>query len=123
MEEGEKSLSWWNLRLTDALGLGLVDVDMLAETSVTITQAFITSVNIIGSGLPDGGCPDAVDPEEASLPVRFSLEQNYPNPFNPSTTIRFALASTSFTELAVYDVLGRRISVLASGSSLPGSMR
>ncbi|WP_457651676.1 T9SS type A sorting domain-containing protein [Rhodocaloribacter sp.] len=50
-----------------------------------------------------------------ALPTAFALEPNYPNPFNPVTTIRFALPEASEVRLAVYDLLGREVSVLAEG--------
>jgi hypothetical protein len=46
------------------------------------------------------------------FPQRFALKQNYPNPFNPSTTIKFELLKASQVSLAVYDILGREVSVL-----------
>lgn len=44
--------------------------------------------------------------------VTFKLENNYPNPFNPSTTINFAIPSEGFTELKVFDILGREVDIL-----------
>jgi hypothetical protein len=38
--------------------------------------------------------------------------QNYPNPFNTSTTIRFDLMESRDINLAVYDLLGRKIETL-----------
>jgi hypothetical protein len=46
-------------------------------------------------------------------PDDFALHQNYPNPFNPETRIDFDLPTSSRVELAVYNILGRRIKVLA----------
>lgn len=46
-------------------------------------------------------------------PETFSLEQNYPNPFNPTTNITFDIGTLSYVKLAVYDVSGKEVSVLA----------
>jgi hypothetical protein len=62
-------------------------------------------------------CTQAVgidDPSAPTLPQSFALLQNYPNPFNSSTTIQFELPKTGNVSLAVYDILGRKISLLAN---------
>jgi photosystem II stability/assembly factor-like uncharacterized protein len=43
------------------------------------------------------------------------LMTNYPNPFNPATDINIQLPSKVRIKLAVYDVLGRQIEILADG--------
>jgi hypothetical protein len=50
----------------------------------------------------------------SQIPVAFVLEQNYPNPFNPSTTIKYDLSKSSVVSLAVFDILGREVSVLVN---------
>jgi len=49
---------------------------------------------------------------EVNAPAEYSLEQNYPNPFNPSTNISFSLAEAGVVKMAVYDMLGQKVSVI-----------
>ncbi|MBN1396769.1 MAG: T9SS type A sorting domain-containing protein, partial [Bacteroidetes bacterium] len=49
-------------------------------------------------------------------PTAYALLQNYPNPFNYGTSIRFEVPVRSEVELAVYDILGRRIKTLFNGT-------
>jgi Leucine-rich repeat (LRR) protein len=44
----------------------------------------------------------------------FNLSQNYPNPFNPSTTIKFGLPKESEVSLAIYNILGQRVTQLVN---------
>lgn len=53
----------------------------------------------------------------------FVLEQNAPNPFNSSTTIRFELASSAHVSIQLYDVLGREVGTLMSGTMPVGTHR
>jgi hypothetical protein len=55
-----------------------------------------------------------------SIPKEFCLEQNFPNPFNPTTNIRFTIKKTGWTELVVFDVLGREVTVLCNEERQPG---
>jgi hypothetical protein len=56
----------------------------------------------------------------AALPVRFALHPNVPNPFTATTTIRFDLPVGAIVRLDVFDVAGRRVSVLANHYFPPG---
>lgn len=57
----------------------------------------------------------------SNIPEGYSLEQNYPNPFNPVTTINYSVPENSFVTLKVFDITGREVETLFSGSRLPGS--
>lgn len=66
----------------------------------------------------------AVDRDPASeAPVSFGLEQNHPNPFNPSTFIGFRLPVSGSVTVAVCDVMGREVAVLADRLFSAGSHR
>jgi hypothetical protein len=66
-------------------------------------------------------CPVGITQSGTTIPDKFVLYQNYPNPFNPSTKIKFDIPSSSFTTVAVSDVVGKKISVLASQELSAGS--
>lgn len=74
-----------------------IDLDGTNHFSETIQVDVVTSVG------------------EQTVPNDFALYQNYPNPFNPLTTVKFDLPTESKVRLAVYDILGRKITDLASG--------
>ncbi|MCX6138871.1 MAG: T9SS type A sorting domain-containing protein, partial [Ignavibacteriales bacterium] len=58
---------------------------------------------------------------EPSLPSVYSMSQNFPNPFNPTTQMKYTLPKDGLVSLVVYDILGREIRTLASGSYRAGT--
>ncbi len=54
-------------------------------------------------------------------PKILTLDQNYPNPFNPVTVIGYQLPEQSEVRLEVFDMLGRRVALLADGVQSAGT--
>jgi len=57
------------------------------------------------------------------IPVDFTLSEPYPNPFNGVTAIEYSLPRASTIKLAVYDMNGREVAVLAEGRVEAGAFR
>jgi len=51
--------------------------------------------------------------DESVFPCPLYVEQNTPNPFNPVTHISFVLGSDTRVRVEIFDLLGRRVRVLA----------
>jgi hypothetical protein len=68
--------------------------------------------------------------KQPGLPKEFVLEQNYPNPFNPTTTIKYSVPASPFSQkwdqggfitLKVYNLLGQEVATLFEGVRDPGN--
>ena len=57
---------------------------------------------------------------EMEIPKQISLGQNYPNPFNPNTIIPYNLKAPGHVQIAVYDLLGRRVQSLVDATMPAG---
>lgn len=58
--------------------------------------------------------------EATILPEQFVLHANYPNPFNPTTTLAYDVPEATALRLEVFDLLGRRVTVLLDDVQPPG---
>jgi len=79
---------------------------------------------VIASDTNDGqldDTPSAIEQNGQVVPDKFYLYNNYPNPFNPATTLKFDLPqNVQNVKLVIYDVLGRQVAILYSGSLTAG---
>jgi hypothetical protein len=71
-----------------------------------LTITYTTTTNVSGN---------------SSVPGKTILAQNYPNPFNPTTVIRYQLSSLSIVKLSVFDLLGREVEKIFSGTQSAGN--
>jgi hypothetical protein len=54
------------------------------------------------------------------MPTDYALYQNHPNPFNSSTTIHYAIPTTSYITLKIFNLLGKEIATLVNGKQSAG---
>lgn len=59
-------------------------------------------------------------PAKTNLPADFTLMANYPNPFNSRTVIPFYLKNANHLKLAVYNLKGELVAVLADANYAAG---
>jgi hypothetical protein len=66
------------------------------------------------------GCEAILSTDKDVLPLQFVLYQNYPNPFNPVTTLRYDLPEDANVNIAIYDMMGRKVNTLVSSQQSAG---
>jgi subtilisin family serine protease len=66
--------------------------------------------------------PASIDQEAVSsnIPEAYSLDSIYPNPFNAFTNITFSVSKLSNINISIFDILGREVAELHSGSMSAG---
>lgn len=74
------------------------------DGQTTMSSPLIVEVNLSAEAL------------NANLPTAFALYPNYPNPFNPETQIRLDVPTSTRAALEVFDIQGRLVRTLLSGS-------
>lgn len=63
----------------------------------------------------------AVDDQNLTTIMQFSLQQNYPNPFNASTNILYSVGpGAQFVKLAIYNLLGEKLRELVNEMQTAG---
>jgi hypothetical protein len=90
-----------------------VHTDLLVVSNDTVQSSFPFPVTLRVE--PSTGVGAA-----GEVPREYALRQNYPNPFNPATTLVLDLPESAPVTMAVVDLLGREVAVLAEGRYLAG---
>ena len=57
---------------------------------------------------------------DTSIPEKFNMAPAYPNPFNPLTHIEYSIPTSSMVEIAIYDLVGRKLEELVDENKDPG---
>ncbi len=89
--------------------------DMTAAPSSIADSLFLRIFNYFGMPVGVAGEPT---PQLIETP---ELYQNYPNPFNPSTRIEFYLPYDTKLDVVIFDMLGRKVRTLETGT-LPAGL-
>lgn len=107
----------WNARFTDASVSNdyfpIVRIDQQNNVYVS-GSSIVSSQNSYDYTVIKYSQATGIQIINSEVPKEFTLAQNYPNPFNPSTKIHFSLPKADNVFLAVYDVTGKEISVIAN---------
>lgn len=90
-------------------------VDDVTHASLTYDPAANTDPGFACTGAAPSERSGTRDRLALGLPDKFALHANYPNPFNPTTQISFDLPESVEVQLAVYDLMGRRVATLVQG--------
>ncbi len=91
----------------------IVDLGVL-EPGIDLFQSATGKVWVLAG-------PGTTAAEETAAPAQAALRSVHPNPATETTTVTFDLAAAAPVRLAVYDVLGREVALVAEGSLAAGA--
>ena len=113
-----------------------VDIDLIFDSTDLETGIYMATMHITSDDLETPqiavpvilnvggtvGIDGDIDVDENDVPVLMTgVSGVHPNPFNPMTTIDFSVAYPQYINLAVYNVMGQRVSTLIDGFTVAGS--
>ena len=113
-------VSRWDFFSSSWVEYGLTEMPIMAFAISPTTGELFAGTD--GQGVYRGMLPLVTgrEEEDGKLPADYAISQNFPNPFNPTTSIEFDLREPGAVKLAVYDMVGREVRVLADGALSAG---
>ncbi|MEM8600483.1 MAG: T9SS type A sorting domain-containing protein, partial [Bacteroidota bacterium] len=108
-------------------GGDIVTVEVVVETEAKgeLTLSASATTSAFDGFLPNNSAAASVNvvtvgtETESGLPTAFTLDAVYPNPTARDATVRYGLPEADRVDLVVYDLLGRRVAVLADDAPQP----
>lgn len=89
---------------------------LLADTAVDLDPLNPTYAGLLGAGRIDAAAAVGAAITAAPVPIVATSLSCRPNPFNATTVVRFDLTREAAVDLAVFDLRGRRVAVLAQAA-------
>ncbi len=111
----------YGLKGVGATENSLITIDTLTAAGTVVGLSGVSGLASIGMRTDSMGTTSVSPIQDGLVPEVYSVSQNYPNPFNPSTEIVFGLPQQSQVRLAVYNLLGQEVRLLADGTFPAGS--
>jgi photosystem II stability/assembly factor-like uncharacterized protein len=105
-------------RTWQAISSGLITDTIHAFAFNNNGELFAATDNGVFKYDPTGS---GVKTTTSNTPTSLTLEQNTPNPFASSTSIRFSVPESGPVSLRVFDLTGREVGTVVSGSYSPGT--
>ncbi len=90
--------------------------EVWGETDDAVWAALVGGTEAAAEATAEAAQASAV----TALPAEVALAPPYPNPSSGRATLRYGLPEASSVRLAVYDLLGREVAVLADGEQAAG---
>lgn len=86
--------------------------DDYSGTGTSVSVVSISNSGTVMTADITVGSPQSISDRSDLLPGKIRILGNFPNPFNPETAIRFEVLKEAFVKLEIFDITGRRITVL-----------
>ena len=103
----------------DTAGLNLPEFDFYDNPRLFDSKQ--TGTAIVDMGIHEFPEHTTAIEQINTSPGEFNLKNNFPNPFNPTTTISFSLPISATVCLAVYNILGEKVTELLNTKMSSGN--